>query len=851
MSRICTSVLVCSLMILGCKSPTPIESDPNILVKDGFVVEKLYSPSDMDQGSWVSITKDDKGRFITSDQYGALYYVEVPEIGSNGKIKVDSIPLKIGNAHGLLWAYNSLYVMSNSDNQEESGLYKITDSDADGTLDKIDFLYQFVGRGEHGPHGIILGPDGFIYMSGGNHTLLPKTFNSIQKPIWEEDQLFDAIKDPRGHANDVVAPGGWVARTDKDGKELTVIATGFRNAYDLAFNTDGELFTFDSDMEWDMGSPWYRPIRVCHITNGSEFGWRTGSGKWPAYYPDNVPSIVDIGQGSPTGVLAGNTLDFPEYYKNGLFVFDWSFGTMYYISMTPDGSTYKGQKEEFLSGGSLPLTDGVAGDDGAMYFLTGGRRLESGMYRVFYNGEDKAKEVVSTPVTEEQNLRRKLELFASEGKGDLELIWSSLQHSDRRIRYAARVALEYQDTQIIQERLVAENNPSILIQSAIALARIGNQENKEAAMTKLLNISFTDLTTDLKTDLIRACDLLFIRGDFDKIVKAEVAKKLDPYYPTNSNQVNRELVQLLAYAEDPMVVPKTMALLDTLAQTKKITTIIEKDVTGRSEQYGGTIERMKSNTPPAELIHYVKALSYAPNGWTKTLREKYFTYYSRLFAANGGESYSGFLLKIRENALVHVPQAERENLLALSGEELIQLNSTDLADLPHPKGPGKNWSAEEIVKLYNTAGDNGDLKNGEDMYKAVLCSSCHGLNGKGASIGPDLTQVTSRFSPKDIADAIVNPNKTISDQYEAVEITMSDEKSHWGRVINETNDTIVINENPLNPKQLTKLLKANIKKQEVSKRSAMMPSLLNRLNEKEVIDLFSFLKSQARKSELQ
>jgi len=68
--------------------------------------------------------------------------------------------------------------------------------------------------------------------------------------------------------------------------------------------------------------------------------------------------------------------------------------------MTPDGATYKGTKEEFLSGASLPLTDGVAGDDGAMYFLTGGRRLESGMYRVFYNGEDKGKEVENTAVTE-------------------------------------------------------------------------------------------------------------------------------------------------------------------------------------------------------------------------------------------------------------------------------------------------------------------------------------------------------------------------------------------------------------------------------------------------------------------
>jgi len=42
--------------------------------------------------------------------------------------------------------------------------------------------------------------------------------------------------------------------------------------------------------------------------------------------------------------------------------------------------------------------------------------------------------------------------------------------------------------------------------------------------------------------------------------------------------------------------------------------------------------------------------------------------------------------------------SRKENLLTLSGEELIQkLNSTDLANLPHPKGPGKNWSVAEIV----------------------------------------------------------------------------------------------------------------------------------------------------------
>ena len=46
-----------------------------------------------------------------------------------------------------------------------------------------------------------------------------------------------------------------------------------RNTYDFALNADGEMFVYDADMEWDMGSPWYRPTRVCHATSGSEFGW--------------------------------------------------------------------------------------------------------------------------------------------------------------------------------------------------------------------------------------------------------------------------------------------------------------------------------------------------------------------------------------------------------------------------------------------------------------------------------------------------------------------------------------------------------------------------------------------------
>ena len=47
-------------------------------------------------------------------------------------------------------------------------------------------------------------------------------------------------------------------------------------------------------MEWDLGTPWYRPTRINHVVSGSDYGWRSGSGKWPEYYEDSLPALVVV-----------------------------------------------------------------------------------------------------------------------------------------------------------------------------------------------------------------------------------------------------------------------------------------------------------------------------------------------------------------------------------------------------------------------------------------------------------------------------------------------------------------------------------------------------------------------------
>src|ERR1041385_6480090 len=183
---------------------------------------------------------------------------------------------------------------------------------------------------------------------------------------------------------------------------------GFRNAYDFDFSPEGELFTFDSDMEWDWGLPWYRPTRINHCVLGAEFGWRSGSADWPDYYADSLPATVDIGIGSPTGVKFGTKSKFPEKYRKAFFIFDWSYGRIFAVHMKPNGASYSAEYEVFLKGKPLNLTDLEFGKDGAMYFITGGRGTQSGLYRLTYVGKAPPVEKIDRQEQKSAEMARKV-----------------------------------------------------------------------------------------------------------------------------------------------------------------------------------------------------------------------------------------------------------------------------------------------------------------------------------------------------------------------------------------------------------------------------------------------------------
>ena len=813
------------------KKPAPPEATSinSLKVPKGFAVELVYTVPREEQGSWVSMTVDPKNRLIVSDQYGKLFRVTPSALGGPASdTKVEAIDVPIGEAHGLLWAFDSLYVVVNRGEKYDSGLYRVTDTNGDDALDKVELLRKINGGGEHGPHAVLLSPDKkSLYIVAGNSTRLPEVDNSLVPRIWGEDNLLPRMVDGSGFMTDERAPGGWVCKTDPDGKVWTLVSMGYRNPYDMAFGRNGELFLYDSDMEWDVNLPWYRPTRVCQVVSGSDFGYRNGAGKWPTYYFDSLPPTAEIGPGSPTGVVFGHGAKFPTKYQEALFICDWSYGKLYALHLKDKGAAETAEVEEFISGTPLPLTDmTVRPSDGALYFAIGGRRTTSGLYRVVYKGiESTASALPATGGDKARATRVMLEAF--HGHSDpkaVETAWPYLASPDRFVAFAARVAIEFQDPSTWRQKALDEKDPKAAIPALLALARVGGVDpihrvpadlKPDAKLqTQLLEaldkINFADLNSTYQMNLVRAYQVVLNRfGKPSPEAASKIIAKLDKSYPSKSRDMNVEIGQILIFLEAPGVAERTVALL-------------------------------KSAPTQEEQIQYASNLRTLATGWTPALSKAYFSWFPIAAGYKGGNSFRGFMKQIKDSAFSHLSESEKTELKPLMEAQAV----TAVAAQP-PRPFVKEWTLEALEPLMS-GGLKGsrDFDRGRTLFAAASCFSCHRFNNEGGGAGPELTGVSGRFNPHDLLESIIKPSKEISDQYGAVAISTTDGQVVTGRIVNLSGDTIMINTTMLDPNLMVRVERKNVDEMKPSKTSIMPEGLLNTLKEDEVLDLMAYLLSR-------
>lgn len=785
----------------------------NISIREGFQVERLYSVPKEQQGSWVSLCEDENGRLIASDETGSLYRMEVPEAGEPfDPASVKRIALNIGHAHGLLYAFDSLYVMVNSDDFEGRGLYRVRDTDGDDEFDLVESLRLFENQGdEHGPHSVVLGPDGAsIYVCVGNGTPVVDWERTRIREVWQEDLLLDR---PMGQEfmSDAQAPGGWIAKTDPEGKKWEIVATGMRNDFDAAFNRDGELFAFDSDMEWDLGTPWYRPTRIYHVMSGAEFGWRNAGGKWPSYYFDSVPPVLELGTGAPTGLTFGHGTKFPQKYQDALFACDWSHGRIYTVHAKAKEGGYEATSEEFLNATPLPITDILVHQDGALYFTIGGRDTQSGLYRVTYTREDSVDPVKNTlaKLPRPFQLREALEQFHGHSiPGTVETAWPYLIHPDRHVRYAARTVLEHQPVENWQTKALTETHSRGKIEALLALARVGSADLQIDILDSLDAIPWENLDTTERLDLVRLHHVIFARtGPPTSAMQKSLAGTWLGRFPSESTPLNTEILELLVFLEASEVAEPAMALLE--------------KATSQEEQIG-----------------YVASLRHLKTGWSDELRTRFLSWFLQARTFKGGASLQTYLENMREDAISHLSDEEKKKFGALLNDDPVNLLAFGMNQ---QRDFVKSWSIRDFDPDLSQGLRSAHLENGRRLFSEASCQACHSFGNEGRAIGPNLTELTRKYGARDILDHILNPNGQISHRYSSVVITKEDKQAVIGQIVDLEGEELIVNTDMRDPMQLTRVKRAEVAKIQPSPISMMPTGLLNSFDKVEVMDLLGYL----------
>ena len=824
-SLLLVTVAVCSAaQAAGERQAT---SPASIRPVPGFRVELVRSAAE-GEDSWISLSIDSGGRCYLGLDTAGVGVIDLADVAHDPDGAAATAPLPfhrltgtddLRHCRGILRTHDALYVVA-TDSQQ---LMRLVDRDEDGLFETRQVLAElpYGSRYGHGMNQIASGPDGQLYLIVGNDVQMPTGLaasTTYRHP--REDWLLPSPHD-LGQDDRV----GYVVRFDPsssgaDDGTWEVLAGGFRNPFDLAFNRDGELFTWDADMEWDAGLPWYRPTRLNHVVAGGEYGWRWGSGKWPTFFADSLPATLDTGFASPTGLLFGYETDWPARYREALFMADWQHGRMLLVDLVPRGASYTATAEVFLEGSPLNICDMAIGPDQAMYFITGGRGSQSGLYRVTWTGEvEPAAAQASPPAVETvaqaaRATRHRLEqLQRHPDPAELWFVRDQLGSPDRWLRSSARAALERQPLATWQDLPRTHPDPQGRRTAALALARVGGPDTAATVIEAVLADDWNTLAPDALAETLRTLELSLIRqGMPDQADRQEILARLMQIDPRTSFAVTWLAGEVLVKLESPQALRWLLAALDTAATQE-------------------------------EGVQAAKTLSRVTTGWTARDAERVIAWLDRARGMPGGRLVETAWQNLRSD----LEQVWPEDIRTALGDELAALNrpwNDDTADPLPPRPVVNRWTMEDLLELVGTDEatlDDRDPADGLAALAAASCLQCHRYGARGTHTGPELTDVGRRYDARALLESIVAPSAQIDPKYALATLLLDDGTVVSGRAVGVNNRELTIEVDPLTAATVV-VERSRIEQSLPTARSPMPEGLLDTLTADEILNLLALLR---------
>ena len=798
----------------------------------GFEIELVRAAVE-NEGSWVALAFDPEGRVTIAREDRGLLRMTFDQPGG-AVTSVETIDDTLLECRGLLYVADDLYANANN----SKGMYLLKAGE-DGSLASSRLLREFPGTVGHGRNQLARGPDGRIYSICGDAVDLPAGLPDRTSPLRHGGRPDPALE-------------GFLVAYDPESGEWELCSGGTRNPFGIAFNRDGEAFTYDADAEFDMGSPWYRPTRLLHLVSGADYGWRSVTGQWPPYdpdRPDNTLPVLDIGKGSPTAVDFGYDSRFPPRYREALYILDWAYGRVLAVHLQPRGAGYVASAETFLQGQPLNVCGIDFGPDGAMYLVTGGRKTNSGLYRVRWTGAPASpappradeSEAAATASRDEpgenshadasarhsdkaRELRRQLEAFHGQKHDEaVATSWPHLDSPDPVLRYAARTAVEHQPVETWRSRALSERRITASLTALTMLARAADPANVEPIIDRATRYNYSQLTTSQRLTLLHVYQL---------------CRHADPA------AVERRSGDLLAQiAPRAPVEPPPLHAVSCMGDAARVDReqsrlLVQLDPAAALET---CLARLLAATTQADQLHYLFLLRDIEADWTPDQRRAYFIALRETSQYQGGDGMPGFLKSIRDAAIARLTVDEQQLLGALLDD------STAQEPLPEQTRPiVERWTLDSLEKASVLEPAAGDPARGAEVFTAALCSRCHRSGATGPAVGPDLTYVGRRFSRRDILESILTPSRVVAENYRNLEVVTTDGRVITGRPVTSGDYRLPVLKlaiDPLRPGEIVEIPKEEVELHRLAESSPMPNGLLDTFTPEEIADLLAFLQS--------
>lgn len=229
---------------------------------------------------------------------------------------------------------------------------RLKDLNGDGYFDYYDDIVTEMpgARGPHVQHqndAIAFGSDGSLYVTNGVASV------GLDEHPW----------------------GGALLKVSPDFKKTEVFAKGFRNAFGLAINKEGEVFLTDNDVEENPGDELNHVIAGEHY--GHPFYYPNHPGKTPIGFRDQI-LLTKVSQSNWVGMAYTDSAGLPEEFRDCLYIADLSANEILRVRVRPAGDTYEVVEAEPFASIPTPVDIAIA-DDGTMYVAS---RYDQKVFRI-------------------------------------------------------------------------------------------------------------------------------------------------------------------------------------------------------------------------------------------------------------------------------------------------------------------------------------------------------------------------------------------------------------------------------------------------------------------------------------